>query len=153
MYYTCISIVSSRWCFHLISPFTRPYARLPNCLMKLIISLYSLIKRIAKEKFRILHHPKHYSLYSTATQNTCPQRQNFALEIPTCWYILALPLTPNLKFALSTTPTPDASQWNIGGVGSQMQISCVGHVHFTFLCRFHLRWVANTNPITSGIWA
>ena len=44
----------------------------------------------------------------------------------------ALPLTPNLKFALPPKPTPDASQWNIGGVGSQMQISCVGHLHFIF---------------------
>ena len=34
--------------------------------------------------------------------------------------------TPILKFALLPTPTPDASQWNIGGVGP----SGVGHVHF-----------------------
>ena len=26
----------------------------------------------------------------------------------------------------------DASQWNIGCVGSQTQIYCVGHVHFFF---------------------
>ena len=29
---------------------------------------------------------------------------------------------PNLKFVLAPTPTPDASQWNIGGVGSQRKI-------------------------------
>ena len=59
------------------------------------------------------------------------QRQN----IPTCWYILALPPTPNLKFALPPTPTPDASQWNIGGVGS----SGVGHVYFMYIsCIFHV---------------
>ena len=69
----------------------------------------------------------------------CPRRQNFALEIPTCWYILALPnakicVTPDAKpkICVTPTPTPDASQWNIGGVGSQTQISCVGHVHFFF---------------------
>ena len=28
------------------------------------------------------------------------------------------------------TPTPDASQWNIGGIGSPMQNFRVGHVHF-----------------------
>ena len=33
--------------------------------------------------------------------------------------------TPNLKFA----PNPDASQWNIGGVGS----SGVGHVYFMYI--------------------
>ena len=34
-----------------------------------------------------------------------------------------------LKFALAPTPTPDASQWNIGGVGS----SGVGHVYFMYI--------------------
>ena len=68
----------------------------------------------------------------------CPRRQNFALEIPT-WYILALPNakisppTQNLTFALSPTPTPDAGQWNIGGVGSQTQISCAG-MYISFFC-------------------
>ena len=46
------------------------------------------------------------------------------------------PPTPNLKFALAPTPNPNASQWNIGGVGS----SGVGHVHFMYisccLCNF-----------------
>ena len=34
-----------------------------------------------------------------------------------------------LKFALAPTATPDASQWNIGGVGS----SGVGHVYFMYI--------------------
>ena len=38
--------------------------------------------------------------------------------------------TPMLKFALPPTPTPDASQWNIGGVGSVGVGACVGRVHF-----------------------
>ena len=80
------------------------------------------------------------SLYSTATQNTC---QNFALEIPTCWYLganaklvkFASPPTQNLKFALPPTPTPDASQWNLGGIGS----SGIGHVYFMYItCIFHV---------------
>ena len=72
------------------------------------------------------------SLYSTRTQNTW--RRGLALgnapdarflryptqNIPTCWYILALP----------PTPTPDASQWNIGGVGLSGVGAGVGHVHF-----------------------
>ena len=57
----------------------------------------------------------------------CPRRQNVALEIPTCWYILAL---PSAKFASPPRPTPDASQWNIGGIGSPKQNFRVGHVHF-----------------------
>ena len=41
-------------------------------------------------------------------------------NIPTCWYILALP----------PMPIPDASQWNIGGVGLSGIGAGVGHVHF-----------------------
>ena len=67
---------------------------------------------------------------------TRPQHNNFALGIPTCWYLktrkFALPLTPNLKFAFPPRPNPNASQWNIGCVGFQTQISHVGHVHFIF---------------------
>ena len=44
----------------------------------------------------------------------------------------ALPLTPNLKFVLPPMPTPDASQWNIGGVGPSGVGAGVGHVHFIF---------------------
>ena len=36
----------------------------------------------------------------------------------------------NAKFALPPTQNPNASQCNIGCVGSQTQIICVGHVHF-----------------------
>ena len=52
--------------------------------------------------------------------------QKFALAIPKCWYLKML------KFALPPTGNPNASQWNIGCIGSQTQISCVGHVHFIF---------------------
>ena len=66
-----------------------------------------------------------------------PQRHNFVLGIPTCWYPkrrkFSLPLTPNLKFAFLPTQNPNASQWNIGCVGSQTQISPVGHEHFIIL--------------------
>ena len=80
------------------------------------------------------------------------------------WHYLllkfALPPTPNLKFALPPVPTPDASQWNIRDVGS----SGVGHVYFMYIsCIFHvvcasfsvlaIRELADTNPVSSGIWA
>ena len=67
-------------------------------------------------------------------------------------YFLHYP-TPNLKFALAPTPTPDASQWNIGGVGSQRKILALAMYISFFVCRFHSHWVANANPISSGIWA
>ena len=58
-----------------------------------------------------------------------------------------------LKFAFFPTPTPDASQWNIGCVGSQRKILVLAMYISCFLSRFHLRLVPNTNPISSGIWA
>ena len=36
----------------------------------------------------------------------------------------------NLKFVLALTPTPDASQWRIGGVGPSGIGAGAGHVHF-----------------------
>ena len=88
------------------------------------------------------------SLDSTATQNTW--RRGLALgnapdarflrwgyHMLVSWsqrkpFKFALAPTQNLKFALARTPTPDASQLNIGCVGSLALGLCVGHVHFIF---------------------
>ena len=63
---------------------------------------------------------------------------NFALPIPTCWYLkmlkFALPSTLMLKFALPPMPTPNASQLNIGCVGSPTQNFRDGNVHFISYC-------------------
>ena len=64
-----------------------------------------------------------------------PQRQNFALGIPPCWYLKTRKSpTRYLKFVLPPMPNPNASQRNIGCVGSQTQISRIGHVHSMFFC-------------------
>ena len=55
-----------------------------------------------------------------------PQRESFALGIPTCWYLR------KLKFVLPPTQTPNASQWNIVCVGCPGVGSRVGHVHLIF---------------------
>ena len=58
----------------------------------------------------------------------CPRHQNFALEMP----------TQNVKFALPLTPTRDASQWNIGGVGSP-------NARFSLWpCTFHVVYASGT---------
>ena len=121
---------------------------------------------------------------SGAGVGQCPRRPNFALGIPTYWYLKcenlryptpnprrqtpdakpptpnprrqtpdAKPPTPNLNFALAPTPNPDASQWNIGCVGSQRKMLALAMYISCFLCRFHLRLAPNANPISSGIWA
>ena len=106
------------------------------------------------------------SLYSTATQNIW--RRGLALgNTPDArilgWeyqHVSILEPTLTLKLALPPTPTPNASQWNIGGVGS----SGVGHVYFMYIsCIFHvvcatfsalaMRKLADANPVSSGIWA
>ena len=83
------------------------------------------------------------SLYSTATQNTW--RRGLALgnapdarilswryqHVGIFWrYPRRQSPTPILKFALLKTPTPDASQWKIGGVGPSGVGAGVGHLHF-----------------------
>ena len=42
--------------------------------------------------------------------------------------------TRNLKVALPPTPTPDASQWNIGGVGPLALGLALGMYISCFLC-------------------
>ena len=99
------------------------------------------------------------SLYSTVTQNTW--RRGLALgnapdirilrwryqHVGIFWRYLTL------KFAFFPTPPPDASQWNIGCLGSQRKMLALAMYISCFLCRFHLRLVPNANPISSGIWA
>ena len=48
---------------------------------------------------------------------------------------------------------PNASQSNIGCVGSLGVGARIGNVHFMLFVSFHLRWVANANAVFSGIWA
>ena len=77
-----------------------------------------------------------------ALDNT-PRRQNFAMGIPTCWYL------KTLIFALAPTPTPDASQCNIGGVGPlalAMYISCIFHVYFMLFVHYFPRWLRENKP-------
>ena len=73
----------------------------------------------------------------------CTRRQNFAL--PNAKYtnmlvyfalddahFFAFHPTRNLKVAFYPTRNPNASQWNIGCIGSLALGLCVGHVHFIF---------------------
>ena len=88
------------------------------------------------------------SLYSTATQNTwhrglalsnAPDArilrwryQHVGIFLHYLTLKFASPPTPNLKFALSPTATPDATQCNIGGIGPSGVGAGIAHVHFIF---------------------
>ena len=69
-----------------------------------------------------------------------PPTQNFALGIPTCWYL------KTLKFELPPMWTPNASQWNIGCVGNPTRNFHIGYVDF-------MLFLTNVNQVCSGIWA
>ena len=67
------------------------------------------------------------------TPEFCVGDTNMLILEPTQTLKFASSPTQNLKFALALTQNPNASQWNIGCVGHQMQNFCVGHVHFMFI--------------------
>ena len=99
------------------------------------------------------------SLYSTATQTIW--RRGLALgNAPNAsilrWgyqHVGILEPTQTLKFVLPPTPNPNASQWNVGVVGTQCKIFALAMYISCFLCRFLLLLVANANTVFSGIWA
>ena len=83
------------------------------------------------KKYTVLH------LYSPATQkHLCwvllrHLTQKIVLwryltqKIPTCWYLLSW-----VDFSRHLKQNPQCESVEYRGVGSQMQISCIGHVHF-----------------------
>ena len=119
----------------------------------LIFSLHTLV---LTSVFKLL------SLYSTATQNTW--HRGLALgnapnarilhwryqHVGIFWRYLtlkfALAPTQNLKLALAPMPTPDASQWNIGGVGPSDVGAGVGHVHFMFFVLISFAFCSQRKP-------
>ena len=76
----------------------------------------------------IFHQNAKY-LASGAGIGHCPQRQHFALGIPTCWYILAL---PNVKICVfpDANPQRQSVEYRLRWVPTQN--TGVGHVHFMF---------------------
>ena len=79
-----------------------------------------------------------------------PQRHNFALGIPTCWYLkmltFVLPPKRNIKFALPPMQNPKPSQWNIGCVGSTTQNFRIGHLHFMLFVLVSFALVTQRKP-------
>ena len=60
--------------------------------------LVSTCSSVVPQEVKPIFHCDAKYLASGVDIGQCPRRQNFALEIPTCWYILALPNDRNLRF-------------------------------------------------------
>ena len=56
------------------------------------------------------------------------------------------PRRQTLKFALPPTPTPNASKWNIDGVGPSGIGAGVGHVHFMFFVLISFGFCSQRKP-------
>ena len=91
----------------------------------------------------------------------CPRRQNFALEIPTCWYILAL---PNAKICVTPDANPRCQSVEYRWRWVFWHWPCIFHVYFMYiLCIFLLvcasfsalatQKLADAKADSSGIWA
>ena len=103
--------------------YQRPFETCRNCYQPILKSPLKLIFLCDTKPFALGHRI-----------GLDPQRHNFALGIPTYWYLkmlkFVIPPTRMLKFALPPTPTPNASRWNIGGIRSPTRGAGVGHVDF-----------------------
>ena len=92
---------------------------------------------------KLIFHQNAKYLALGAGVGQCPRRQNFGLEIPTCWYILAL---PNAKICVS----PDAKlKICIGPDANPRRQS----VEYRWRWGVHLRRAPNASSFSSGIWA
>ena len=79
------------------------------------------------------------------------QRDDFALEIPTCWYLKSLTdptRSPMDPMQAQRKQVEDRLRWIPlhWDLALAMYISCC-------LCQVHFRWVANVNAISGGIQA
>ena len=88
-----------------------------------------LLKRPLYITFKPIFHCDAKALASGPCVGLHPQRDDFALLIPTFWYLKSRkhPM-PNLNL-LYPTRNQNASQWNIGCVVQNFR---VGHVYFMF---------------------
>ena len=102
-------------------------------LQEVLGDLLALRQQVPRLKASQYVNVKVLSLYSTATQNSgvggIAQRQPPTPEFCVGDTNMLVSWSQRKPFNSS----PNASQWNIGCVGSPTQKSCVGYVHFMFL--------------------
>ena len=127
-----------------------------------------------KRAWSIFHYDAKY-LASGVGVGQCPRRQNFAVEIPTGWYILALTkakncVSPDTKLKICVSPDANPRRQlptPVSGIYVALGLwrwPCIFHVYFMYIsCIFHVvcasfsalatRKSADAKAVFSGIWA
>ena len=70
----------------------------------------------------------------------------FALPNPKYTNMLVSFALGDANFSRHPTQNPNASQWNIGCIGSQTQNLCVGHVHFMIFVSISFAFCSQRRP-------
>ena len=105
-----------------------------------------MLSKSARDPLKPIFHCNANYLASGVGVGQCPRRQNFALEIPTCWYILALPPTPIPNANPKICVTPDTNprrqsmeyRWRWAFWHWGWRWACTCHVvYVNFLCVGH----------------
>ena len=115
------------------------------------------LKGTTQASLKPIFHQNAKYLASGAGVGQCPRCQNFALGIPTCWYLKCENLcqTPNAKPRICVSPDAkprrQSVEYRCSGYPTQ-NFPLAMYISY-FLCRFNLRLVANANPVSGGIWA
>ena len=81
-------------------------------------------------RFKPIFHCDAKYLASGVGVGQCPQCQNFALEIPTCWYILAL---PNAKICVSPDANPRRQSVEYRWRWVFWHWPCIFHAYFMYI--------------------
>ena len=97
-------------------------------------------KSVTLKKVLSIFHCDAKYLASGVGVRQCPRRQNFALEIPTCWYILALTnakscVSPDAKLKICVSPDANSRCQSVEYRWRWVfwRWPCIFHVYFMYI--------------------
>ena len=112
----------------------------------MFLCYFSCYQKKCASSLKPIFHCNAKYLASGVGVGQCPRCQNFAWEIPTCWYILALPPTPIPDANPKICVTPDANprrqsveyRWRWAFWRWGWRWACTFHVvYVNFICVGH----------------
>ena len=122
------------------------------------------IEALTGFRFKPIFHCNTKYLASGVGVGQCPRCQNYALEIPTCWYILALPnakicVTPDTKPKICVTPDANPRRqsveyrWRWVPNAKFLRWACTFHVHFMLFMSISCASGTQRKLVFQWIWA